>query len=277
MPTDRSLKDDCTIVNQGAGAWAFEDHAKRLSNALNIDVSTTPRAYNYLLGLDEEQPIPTELFIPINSIRVASDKRLQAERFEKCGVSTPETLLIQQLAEVQHIVQTRSVVQWCLKYPTSCGASGHRMLTVETVRKIRTEWWPTPYIVQEFIPSDEPAVYRTYCAGGELFGWNVRRFPSGAEKKPWVAHAQGARYEILADRAPKEAEEQARAALEASGLLDSFGCVDLLYDTRKNAWLVLEVGTDGPYNHVDRDLGNETAALEIDTRIATAFWSKVSS
>ena len=53
--------------------------------------------------------------------------------------------------------------------------------------------------------------------------------------------------------------------------LESFGCVDLL---RRPAgeWVVLEVGTDGLFNHVDRDLGDATIGNEILRRISAAFW-----
>ena len=40
-------------------------------------------------------------------------------------------------------------------------------------------------------------------------------------------------------------------------------------------WLVLEVGTDGLFNHVDRDLGPPGLEQEIQGRGAVAFWSRV--
>jgi hypothetical protein len=131
--------------------------------------------------------------------------------------------------------------------------------------------WPRPFIVQEFIRLDHPEVYRIYCASGQLFGWVARRFPEGSAKtSSWVAHAQGARYVILNDP-PSESLVVARNALEASGLLNSFGCVDLLLRPT-GEWLVLEVGTDGLFNHVDRDLGDPDLEHEIDERITRAFW-----
>jgi len=51
---------------------------------------------------------------------------------------------------------------------------------------------------------------------------------------------------------PPGAVEAAAAALNVIGLNDSFGCVDLL--PSPGGWLVLEVGTDGPDAHVDREL-----------------------
>lgn len=267
---DRQQREDCVILNEGPGAWALEEHAKRLSEVLGIEVCESPHAFNYLLAWDQAAPPTGNLFIPFDAINIASDKRLQARIFQDSAIATPETILVATPAEVKNIVATRSEMQWCLKYPTSCGASGHRLLTNET--EIPTTDWPQPYIVQEFIRSVRPAVYRLYCAGGKCFGFNVRKFPEGKAAKPWVAHAQGARYEILQQSLPTAVAQQTRKALEVCGLLDSFGCVDLLFDTRRNAWLVLEIGTDGLYNHVDRDLGNESASKEIDQNIAEAFW-----
>ncbi|MFO0863250.1 MAG: hypothetical protein U0744_01075 [Gemmataceae bacterium] len=133
--------------------------------------------------------------------------------------------------------------------------------------------WPFPLVVQEFIRLNDPQVFRIYAAGGSLFGWNVRRFPSGAKRSPWVAHARGARYEFPPS-APAEAETAARSALEATGLLDSFGCADLLCSA-EGEWLVLEVGTDGMFNHVDRALENSAREREILEKIAGAFWNGV--
>jgi hypothetical protein len=126
--------------------------------------------------------------------------------------------------------------------------------------------------VQEFIRLEEPAVYRTYCAAGELFGWVLRRFPQGVKQSPWVAHARGARY-LRLNRIPESAQIAARTALDCAGLTDSFGCVDLL-QRPSGEWLVLEIGTDGLFNHVDRDLDAPELEAEIQTRIARAFWQK---
>lgn len=265
--------NNCSILNQGLGAWALEEHAERLSRALNIDVSESPRDYNYLLAWDGEESPSGKLFIPFDAVQIASDKRLQAKLFNDRGVAIPETILVETPETVRRIITTRSDIRWCLKYPTSCGASGHRLLKPDTEIPIKD--WPLPYIVQEFIPSDQPSVYRTYAANGECFGWNVRKFPEGKTAKPWVAHAQGARYEILEEAPPPKAKKEARLALEVCGLIGSFGCADLLFDTRRNLWMILEVGTDGLYNHVDRDIGNDAVAREIDRRIGSAFWAWV--
>jgi hypothetical protein len=182
------------------------------------------------------------------------------------GVPVPESHLFATWAEVRAFVTHRAERSWCLKYPTGCGAAGHRLLKRETPEP---RGWPLPYLVQEFIRLDRPEVYRLYCAGGDLFGWVARRFPADVPVSPWVAHARGARYE-RAGQAPAPALTAARQALVATGLLDSFGCVDLLRRP-DGAWLVLEVGTDGMYNHVDRDVGDPVLEGELRERIAAAF------
>ena len=133
--------------------------------------------------------------------------------------------------------------------------------------------WPLPLVVQEFIRLDRPEVYRTYAAGGEVFGWVVRRFADGVTPSPWVAHARGARYEA-AGEAPGAALAAARSAFQATGLLESFGCADLLRRP-SGEWVVLEVGTDGMFNHVDRDLGLPDLERELQRRVAEAFWARL--
>lgn len=263
------MPNEVAILNAGAGAWAFEEHANRLSRVLGVEVRSQPSDFVYLLGWDgPEPPAGCELFIPYTAILVASDKRIQADLFARHGVVTPETRLLENADEVPALFATYPNREWVLKYPTGCGASGHRFLRAET--RI-PEDWPVPYVVQEFIRMPEPEVYRLYGAGGELFGWNIRCFPTGVRASPWVAHVRGARY-AAAGQAPAEAEVQARTALAATGLLSSFGCVDLLRSP-DGQWLVLEVGTDGLFNHVDRDLGLPDIEAEINTRLAAAFWA----
>lgn len=259
---------DCCVLNGGNGAWAFEPLAHQLSTALGIDIAVKPRRFNYLLQLENpECPPGADMFIPIEAVRLASDKRLLAAAFARHGVPTPETHLLDTFGQVLQFVRERAGTGWCLKYPTSCGASGHRMVDVSSVEPPN---WPRPFIAQEFIPLERPEVHRSYCAGGELFGWFARRFPDGTSPSPWVAHARGARYERLAE-APAPALEAARLALLSVGLWDSFGCVDLLCRPT-GQWVVLEVGTDGLFNHVDRDVGNAEFVQEWHERIATAFW-----
>ncbi len=259
------------ILNNGFGAWAFEELANQLADTLWVEVSPFPRQYNYLLHVEDYEISQCQrLFIPFRSIELASDKRLLAEVFSKNQVPPPKTFLVETLQEIQTIIQSHPDKEWCLKYPLGCGASGHRLLTGDTPLP---QNWPTPYIVQEFLRQDYPEVYRTYGTGGEVFGWIVRRFPSGGKTSPWVSHAQGARYETVGEP-PPQALQAAQTALQATDLLDSFGCVDLMCRP-SGEWVVLEVGTDGIFNHVDRDLGKQNLEREIQSRIAEAFWDKV--
>lgn len=262
--------DSCCILNGGGGAWAFSSLAEQLSTALWIDVSESPRKYNYLLVMDDfDVSRVGELFIPFRGMELAADKRLLAEAFAAASVPIPETRLVNTLKDAEKILQDNPDRAWCLKYPVSCGASGHRMLTAGmTLPKD----WPTPLIVQEFLKLERPEVFRLYGAGGQVFGWVARRFPHGVKTSPWVAHARGARYE-LAGAAPAEAVAAGRAALKAVGLLDAFGCVDLLRRPT-GEFVVLEVGTDGMYNHVDRELNCPELEGEILRRIAEAFWAR---
>lgn len=261
----------CCILNGGGGAWAFASLARQLSAALWVDVSESPRDYNYLLHLDSFDPAAGgEVFIPFRCMQLAADKRLLAEVFASANVPTPETHLIGSLADVKQLLADEPDREWCLKYPTGCGASGHRLLRPDMVLP---KDWPMPLVVQEFIALERPEVYRLYGAGGQLFGWVARRFPADTKPSPWVAHARGARYQ-WAGKPPAEAVSAARSALEAVGLLGAFGCVDLLPHP-SGEWVVLEVGTDGMFNHVDRDLGLPELEREIQRQVAEAFWSRV--
>jgi len=242
--------------------------ALQLSASLGVDVSAEPRQFNYLLHVDDPSQVEgIRTFIPAEAIRLASDKRLLASVFAAHGVPTPETCLMETFDAVRRFVGQRTDREWCLKYPTGCGASGHRMVSIVDAEPRN---WPRPFVVQEFIRMDRPEVYRTYGARGELFGWVVRRFPDGTRSSDWVAHARGARYVALSDP-PSTALDAARRALVATDLLESFGCVDLLRRPT-GEWVVLEVGTDGLFNHVDRDLGDSTLEDEILRRINAAFW-----
>ncbi len=263
--------ESCCILNGGGGSWAFSTLAQQLSDALWIDVSDTPRQYNYLLTVDEFDPTTCgKLFIPFGSMELAADKRLLAEAFSEASVPTPLTQLVHSLTDAERIRQENPGSEWCLKYPTSCGASGHRILMPGMQLP---KDWPLPLVVQEFIKLDHPEVFRLYGADGIVFGWMARRFPVGVKASPWVAHARGARYE-LAGEPPAEAVTAGRAALVAVNLLNSFGCVDLLRRP-SGEFVVLEVGTDGMFNHVDRELGCPDFEKEILRRIAESFWRRV--
>jgi glutathione synthase/RimK-type ligase-like ATP-grasp enzyme len=259
------------ILNAGNAAWIFEEHAQRLARVMTLEISATPSDHNYLLGWESSQPPTGKCFIPFTAIQWASDKRQLAEIFTKHQVAIPRTYLLESEEEVKQLIEKEAKSQWLVKWPTGCGASGHRFLELNT--PIPQEW-PRPYVLQEFIRVEVPEVYRLYCVRGETFGWNARRFPSGAKASLFVAHARGARYEAEGS-APPEAEFQARQALTCTNLINSFGCADLMKNEKGN-WLVLEVNTDGIYNHVDRDINIGNIANEIDERIARAFhaWSR---
>jgi hypothetical protein len=255
------------ILNGGRGSWAFSELATQLQEALWLEVVVEPVDLNYVLFYDGDEP--PECFIPVSSIDIASDKRVQTELFTAAGVPMPETILLPNPKDVRRFVNENADRRWVLKYPIGCGAAGHRILDRDT--QIRDDW-PTPFIVQEFIEMDDPVVYRVYATGGRLFGFNERRFgdPS-ARRSPFVAHATGASYGLL-DDTPVQAARSASAALEAVGLDSSFGCVDLL--RADDEWLVIEVGTDGLYNYVDRAVP-EPLATELDRQVAQAFWERL--
>ncbi len=258
------------ILNAGSGAWVFEPFAHHLTTVLRLEISSYPNDYNYVLGWEREEPPRGTSFIPYESILLASDKRRLAAVFAEHQVTTPCTYLLESELEVNRVIETETQCQWVLKWPTGCGATGHRL---QTSGAPIPHDWPRPYVLQEFIRTEVPEVYRLYCVAGETFGWNVRRFPPGARTSAFVAHAQGAYYEE-AGEVPPEAEIQARRALAGTNLLDSFGCADLMRD-QAGHWLVLEVNTDGVFSHVDRDINLGGIAEEIDRRLAQAFWQRV--
>jgi glutathione synthase/RimK-type ligase-like ATP-grasp enzyme len=264
----KHLRDDCCVLNAGDGSWAFEPLAERLSAALGIQISAEPRNFNYVLSIDGAvKEFHHTSFIPLTSIAIAADKRLIAATFSEHHVPAPRTLLFDTFGEVSTFTAAHHNSLWCLKFPTGCGGNGHRILKPNEAEPSR---WPRPFIVQEFIPLEHPEVYRLFCADGELFGWVVRRFPTTSHSSPWVAHARGARYTSLG-KAPASALAAARAALSATGLLNFFGGADLLQ--RPNGdWVVLEVGTDGIFNHVDRELEDPSLESELYQRVTGAFW-----
>lgn len=253
------------VLNAGESAWIFEEHARHMAQVLGVSVQETPADFNYVLGWDKNIPLSGESFIPLEAIRFASDKRLLVQCFAQNNVATPRTVLLNEETEVRDFLGENREAEWVLKWPTGCGATGHRLVANDSA--IPNDW-PRPFIVQRFIRLDKPEVFRLYAVDGETFGWNARRFPDGA-KSPFVAHAQGARYEYVG-KVPPEAEAQARRAMQATKMLSSFGCADLMRDQNGN-WLVLEVGIDGIWTHVDRDIKVGGIEAEIDRRLAAAF------
>lgn len=254
------------ILNSGAGAWAFESLAQSLAGIFGIPVVSQPVASNFLLAWEGETPPHGECFVPFPAIECANDKRQIARVFQSFCVPCPATFLLEN-TELEAFLNCESSRQWLLKYPTSCGAAGHRFIRVgETA----PAGWPRPLIIQEFIPMARPEVFRFYSVAGVLFGWNVRRFPvTTLNPSAFVAHARGAGYEA-AGTAPPRAVRCARRALEATGLSTSWGCVDMI-PAPDGRWLALEVGTDGLWSHIDRALGLPTIEKEIETRLAHAF------
>lgn len=218
------------VLDSGGGAWVFESLARELSRALGVvPLVETPTERNYLLAWDGNIAPAGESFIPFSSIEVATDKRLIARAFEQEAVPCPTTLLLDE-TELEAFLQRESSRRWLLKFPTGCGGTGHRF--IEIGDQVPADW-PGPLVVQEFISMNRPEVFRLYGVAGELFGANARRCSEQAPSV-FVAHARGARYE--AAELPEDAFRVARSALEATGLFDSFGCVDLLLDTN-NRWL----------------------------------------
>ena len=123
--------NDCCVLNQGRGSWAFDPLARQLSAVLGIPVSAEPRRFNYLLDCETlpADDAADSFFIPLRAIRVASDKRLIAAAFHKHEVPAPRTVLLETFREVMEFVTRHSEVEWCLKFPTGCGAAGHRLIT----------------------------------------------------------------------------------------------------------------------------------------------------
>ena len=255
------------IVNRGLGSWGFQPLARALSAASGAPIYDEPADYNYVLGWPETEldEYPGSAFIPRATLELAADKRGIARAFLEAGVPTPETHLVESEAE---LVPFASDGGFCLKWPVGVGAHGHRRLRASDLADLPASR-PRPFVVQEFIELARPEVFRIYGAGDEVFGFVARRFPEGARGGAWVSHAQGARYEDPGS-APDEARNAARAALASTGLLTRFGCVDLMQRT-DGTWVVLEVGTDGVFNHVDRDLPWPDFVAEINERAARAF------
>jgi glutathione synthase/RimK-type ligase-like ATP-grasp enzyme len=258
------------ILLAGSSAWAFEELANQLSTLLQLDIITSPREKNYVLAYDDLAAIPSS-FIPLSALQIAADKRRVADVFNRAQVPAPKTLLIDSIADVENVLRTTST-QWCLKFPTSCGGAGHRLLNADTV--IPTDW-PKPFVVQQFIPLAEPQVFRTYIAGANIFGWIVRKFLAGKKASPWVNHARGAVYEYLGAPPPPAAIQAATKAFDATSLTGSFGCADLI-QSPTGEWLVLEVGSDGLFNHVDRDLNSPELEIELNNQLRQAVASYIS-
>ncbi len=264
---------EIAILNKSEGKWAFTGLADILCKSLWVDVSEEAKQLNYVLciGSDDINTC-TNSFIPLDSIKIASDKRKIEKRFLSHNVKRPRTFILESLIDVKLLLDKHSEYCWILKYPIGCGGMHHRI--IKDVDQI-PEAWERPFLIQEFIECSLPEVYRVYCIDEDLFGFNVRRFDSANNTSPWVSHANGARY-VYGENASKDMIEVAKKSLIATGLYSSFGVVDLIKDINDN-WYSLEVGTDGIYNYVDRDLDNKDLFDEINERLAIAFWKRVGS
>lgn len=260
------------IINQTAGKWAFENLANILSNSLWVDVEEDFGDFNYLLCAHQENIYRSNInnFIPLDSIKIAADKRKIEKRFSKYKVPRPKTFLANNEREAELILSEYPQIRWILKYPIGCGGINHQF--IQSVSEI-PHGWLKPFILQEFVELERPSVYRLYCVDGEIFGFNARRFIDKNNQNPWVSHANGAVYEY-GENYDKQARETAKIALVATDLYNTFGVVDLL-KSKDNEWYVLEVGTDGIYNYVDRDLENQNLFDEINEKLAKAFWQKI--
>ncbi|MBW4619954.1 MAG: ATP-grasp domain-containing protein [Cyanosarcina radialis HA8281-LM2] len=259
------------ILNRSDGKWAFEVLAQTLSRALWVDIAEEIGDFNYLLGIeDKTDRNKIDNFIPVLSIEIASDKRELEKVFNNFKVQRPKTFILDTIGDVETILKEYNQSSWILKYPNGCGGMHHRL--IESSVQI-PKGWECPFLLQEFIENDIPEVYRLYCVDSELFGFNVRRFDDNINQTPWVAHANGAKY-IYGEQADSQAIEVAKEALIATNLYRSFGVVDLIKD-RADKWYVLEVGTDGIYNYVDRDVQNDDLLHEINERLAKGFWKRI--
>src|ERR1044072_168809 len=153
---------DCCILNSGNGSWGFESLAIQLSADLEVDISEEPRRFNYLLYSGDVATVTAcNLFISLESMRLASDKRLLAACFAENSIRTPTTRLIETFSDVLHFAGTNPDREWCIKFPTGCGANGHRLIAELACEPPN---WPRPYVVQEFIRMETPEVFRSYCA-----------------------------------------------------------------------------------------------------------------
>jgi hypothetical protein len=106
------------ILNQSDGKWAFDNLAQMLSRSLWIDISENPSDVNYVLCVDTEL-VNNSLnsFIPLKSIKIASDKRDIEKRFKSDRVARPTTFSLESLLEVESFLKTNRSNRWILKYP----------------------------------------------------------------------------------------------------------------------------------------------------------------
>ena len=86
-----------TILNRSDGKWAFDNLAQMLSRSLWVDISEVPGDINYILCTDTElTDREINSFIPIESIKIAADKRDVERRFEAHNIVRPKTFILYQ-------------------------------------------------------------------------------------------------------------------------------------------------------------------------------------
>ena len=85
-----------TILNKSEGKWAFENLAQMLSKSLWVDISENAGDLNYILCADIDHDDNTiNSFIPIDSIKIASDKREVERKFNSHNVARPRTFILE--------------------------------------------------------------------------------------------------------------------------------------------------------------------------------------
>jgi glutathione synthase/RimK-type ligase-like ATP-grasp enzyme len=251
------------ILLRPEDAWAFGPLAEKLSRHIGCPISADENCFSYVLSKPAHPTIAS--YNALAGLEIAADKRLIERAFARNGIPRPQTWLLNIEAEVTALVIGEPAGSYLLKYPTACGSVNHYLLHGSFTAKKN---WPTPYLVQEYIRQKINRVYRVYCVGGESVGSNVRRFTSDS-KSVLVAHALGARY-FFDDPVDADGVRIAESAVRAVALENGFCVVDMLKDDQ-DRWYVLEVGSDGIHNIVDRDYGNDGFDEVLQARIGEHF------
>jgi glutathione synthase/RimK-type ligase-like ATP-grasp enzyme len=245
----------------------------QLASSLDVPIMDDDCDVDLGLVLAWDGPPPRcRTFVPFDAIVASLDKRDQFRRFQAAGVSIPESCLFDDFATARTFALADRHRRWLLKWPLGSGAVGHTIIDHDTCV---TPIWKPPFLIQEFIALERPVVHRLFGCGGELFGFNVRTFPSGTASKPLVSTHAGATFS-LAGIAPPAVADQACRALSAFGLLSTFGCVDLILPPDGHVY-VLEVNADGLHQFVNRVPGVPGLAREMTDRLRVAFHRALAS
>src|SRR6202012_5036761 len=106
---------DCCVLNSGAGSWAFEPLAQLLSQALGIEISGSPRRFNYLLHLGNTALLDSfSSFIPIEAIRLLLKKRLRPPPLNKNHFPIPKTVLFEPFEHSKNFQNNHPAKKWFL-------------------------------------------------------------------------------------------------------------------------------------------------------------------